>query len=66
MPDHWDTKPEDLFNVPDRQSAPAPNGHHDQPNEIKLRDPRGRLRLPEGDQHQRQCRIAGLRHQPLL
>jgi hypothetical protein len=23
-----------------------PNGHHGQPNEIKLRDPSGRLRLP--------------------
>lgn len=46
MPDHWDTKPENLFNVPDAQPAPAPNGHHDKPNEIKLRDPSGRLRLP--------------------
>jgi hypothetical protein len=32
--------------VPDEQPDPAPNGHHDQPNEIKLRDPSGRLRLP--------------------
>jgi hypothetical protein len=46
MPDHWDTKPEDLFRVPAEQPAPTPNGQDDQPNEIKLRDPSGRLRLP--------------------
>jgi hypothetical protein len=46
MPDHWDTKPEHLFRMPDEQPDPASNSHHDQPNEIKLRDPSGRLRLP--------------------
>jgi hypothetical protein len=46
MPDHWDTKPEHLFSVPDEQPDPAPNGQDDQTNEIKLTDPRGRLRLP--------------------
>ena len=46
MPDHWDTKPENLFNPPDERPDPAPNGHHDHPTEIKLKDDRGRLRLP--------------------
>jgi hypothetical protein len=46
MPDHWDTRPENLFRMPDEQPAPAPNRHHDQTHEIKLRDPSGRLRLP--------------------
>ena len=34
--------------MPD-EPAPASNGHHDQPNEIKLRHPSGRLRLPAYD-----------------
>jgi hypothetical protein len=46
VPDHWDTKPENLFNAPAEQPDPAPNGHHDQINEVKLKDPSGRLRLP--------------------
>jgi hypothetical protein len=46
MPDHWDTKPENLFSVPDEQPAPAPNGQDDQTNQLRLRDPSGRLRLP--------------------
>ena len=46
MPDHWDTKPENLFNPPEKQPDPAPNGHHDQTHKIQLRDPSGRLRLP--------------------
>jgi hypothetical protein len=46
VPDHWDTDPEHLFSLPAEQPDPAPNGHNDQTNEIKLRDPSGRLRLP--------------------
>ena len=47
MPDHWDTKPENLFSPPDEQLDPAPDGHDDPPtNEVKLKDDRGRLRLP--------------------
>jgi hypothetical protein len=46
MPDHWDTKPEHLFSVPDEQPDPASSSHHDPAHEIKLRDPSGRLRLP--------------------
>jgi hypothetical protein len=43
MPDHWDTKPENLFSVPDRQPDPVPNEGHDQTNEIRLNTfaPRG-------------------------
>jgi hypothetical protein len=46
MPDHWDTKPENVFSLPAAQPDPAPNGHLDHPKEIKLTDDRGRLRLP--------------------
>jgi hypothetical protein len=46
VPDHWDTKPENLFNPPEQQPGPAPNGPYDQSNEIQLRDSSGRLRLP--------------------
>ena len=46
MPDHWDTKPENLFNPPDEQPDPSPTGHDNQTNEVKLKDPSGRLRLP--------------------
>ncbi|HKQ02346.1 MAG TPA: hypothetical protein VJ735_18640 [Actinomycetes bacterium] len=46
MPDHWDTKPENLFTSPDEQPDPAPKGHDDQTNEVRLKDDRGRLRLP--------------------
>jgi hypothetical protein len=46
MPDPWDSNPDHVFGAPGDQPDPASNGHHDQTNEIKLRDPRGRLRLP--------------------
>ena len=46
MPDHWDTKPEHLFTPPADQPDPAANGHHDPTNEGRLKDDRGRLRLP--------------------
>ena len=45
MPDHWDTKPENLFSLPAEQPDPAPRSH-EQPTEIELKDDRGRLRLP--------------------
>jgi hypothetical protein len=46
VPDHWDTKPEHLFDPPETQPDPAPNGQDDPTHEITLRDPSGRLRLP--------------------
>lgn len=46
MPDHWDTKPENLFDLPGKQPDPVPDGHDDPTNEVQLRDPGGRLRLP--------------------
>jgi hypothetical protein len=46
MPDHWDTRPENLFTPPDEQPDPAPNDPDDHTNEIRLKDPSGRLRLP--------------------
>ena len=46
MPDHWDTRPEDLFTPPDEQPDPAPDAHVDQTNQVRLKDPGGRLRLP--------------------
>jgi hypothetical protein len=46
VPDHWDTKPENLFNPPDEPPDPAPNGPDDQSNQVQLKDDRGRFRLP--------------------
>ena len=46
MPDHWDTRPEDLFSPPAEQPDPASKRHDDHPTEIKLTNDRGRLRLP--------------------
>jgi hypothetical protein len=46
MPDHWDTRPENLFTPPDEQPDWAPNDPDDHTNEIRLKDPSGRLRLP--------------------
>ena len=46
MPDLWDSNPDHVFGAPGDQPDPAPNGHQDQRNEVKLRDPSGRLRLP--------------------
>ena len=34
-----------VFGTPGDQPDPAPNGQDDQTNEVKLRDPSGRLRL---------------------
>lgn len=46
MPDLWDTNPDNVFSPPDEQPDPPPSGHHDHTNEVKLKDERGRLRLP--------------------
>jgi hypothetical protein len=46
VPDHWDTRPENLFNPPDEPPDLVPDGHDDPTNEVKLRDSSGRLRLP--------------------
>ena len=48
MPDLWDTNPDPdhVFGAPGEQADPAPSGHGDPRNEVRLRDHRGRLRLP--------------------
>jgi hypothetical protein len=46
MPDLSDSNLDHVFDTPGDQPDPAPNGQDDQSNEIKLRDPSGRLRLP--------------------
>ena len=46
MPDLWDSNPDHVFSTRGDQPDPAPNSHHDQTNQVRLRDPSGRLRLP--------------------
>ena len=46
MPDLWDTNPDNVFSPPDEPPDPAPSGQDDNTNEVKLKDERGRLRLP--------------------
>jgi hypothetical protein len=46
MPDLWDTNPEHVFSPPDAQPNPATGNHDDHSQEIRLKDDRGRLRLP--------------------
>jgi hypothetical protein len=46
MPDLWDSNPDHVFGTPGDLPDPAPNGQDDQTNEVKLRNPSGRLRLP--------------------
>ena len=47
MPDLWDTNPDHVFNTPsEQQPNPVPDGHDDPTNEVRLRDPSGRLRFP--------------------
>jgi hypothetical protein len=46
MPDLWDTNPDNVFRVPDEQPNPAPSAHDDRTQEVRLKDDRGRLRLP--------------------
>jgi hypothetical protein len=41
-----DTNPDNISSPPDEQPDPAPSGHGDYPNEVMLKDERGRLRLP--------------------
>ena len=45
MPDLWDTNPDNVFSEPDRPPEPAPTSD-DPTQEIRLKDHRGRLRLP--------------------
>ena len=46
MPDLWDSNPDNVVSKPGEQPDPAPDGHDDQTNEVRLKDDRGRLRLP--------------------
>jgi hypothetical protein len=46
MPDLWDSNPDPVFGASGDQPDPAPNGQDDQTNEVKPRDPSGRLRPP--------------------
>ena len=46
MPDLWDTNPDHVFSPTDEPSDPAPSDHDDHTQQIRLRDVRGRLRLP--------------------
>jgi hypothetical protein len=46
MPDLWDTNPDNVFPVPDKQSSPAPAGQEDHTAEVLLKDDSGRLRPP--------------------
>jgi hypothetical protein len=46
MPDLWDTSPDNVFRVTDEQPDPAPSGHDDHTQEVRLKDDRGKLRLP--------------------
>lgn len=46
MPDLWDTNPDNVYSRPDAQPNPPPSDHEDYTQEIRLKDDRGRLRLP--------------------
>lgn len=46
MPDLWDTNPDRVFRPPDQQPDPATSDQEDHTQEIRLKDDRGRLRLP--------------------
>jgi hypothetical protein len=46
VPDLWDANPDKVFRPPDAQPDPATNDHEDHSQEIRLKDDRGRLRLP--------------------
>ena len=46
MPDLWDTNPDNIFSGSGTKPDPAPSGHDDQPEEVMLKDHRGRLRPP--------------------
>jgi hypothetical protein len=46
MPDLWDTNSDHVFPTPGEQPDSALSGHDDHSQEVRLRDHRGRLRLP--------------------
>jgi hypothetical protein len=46
VPDLWDTNPDKVFRPSDAQPDPATSDHEDHTQEIRLKDDRGRLRLP--------------------
>ena len=45
MPDLWDTNPESVFSRPDTQLDSTTSAHEDLA-EVRLKDDRGKLRLP--------------------
>ena len=45
MPHLWDTHPDNVSSRPDPQPDPTPSDHGDHA-EVRLKDDRGRLRLP--------------------
>ena len=47
MPDLWDANPDNVFSPPpDAQPDPTTSDHDTYTQEIRLKDDRGRLRLP--------------------
>ena len=46
MPDLWDTNPDHVFGTPGERPDPASSGDDDHREEVRLRDHRGKLRLP--------------------
>ena len=46
MPDLWDANPDNVIRPPDAQPDPAASDHDSYSQEIRLKDDRGRLRLP--------------------
>jgi hypothetical protein len=46
MPGLWDTNPHNVFGTPGEGPDPPPSGHDDHTQEIRLKDDRGRLRVP--------------------
>jgi hypothetical protein len=45
-PELWDTNPGSVFSPRGEAPDPAPSGQDDHSNEVRLKDDRGRLRLP--------------------
>jgi hypothetical protein len=46
MPDLWDTNPDHVFGMPGEEPDSAPSGYDDHPEEVRLKDHSGNLRLP--------------------
>jgi hypothetical protein len=46
MPDLWDTNPDNVFSPPHEQPDPPHSDHDDHSQQVRLKDDRGRLRLP--------------------